>query len=393
MARPAAQWCEAGLGLAVLALPPLLAMVPHGAAPLVGVAGLCAAELVAARRPVFPAALRLPTALLMALVAWGALSALWSIDPGRSLILDLRLAGLFLAAVALAAAAPLVANPGRLGLCFLAGTAVGAALTLGDLVTAGGLSHYFSIRAFGPTRLNQFAVWLAILALPASAFVAGRGRPFAALLTAAAMAILVVLLDDTGAKIALVLSLPAAALFYWRRAAVGRVAAALAIVAIVTAPLSLPRLASWPRLFAAADAFKDSAGHRLLIWSFTGDRIAERPLLGWGLDSSRAIPGGRDEIRPAQNWLPLHPHDAALQVWLELGAPGAALFALLIGLLWLRLGAAPWSPLYAAAAGGSYTAALAAALGGWGIWQEWWLGTLALALFAVLVMARTAGPD
>ena len=33
--------------------------------------------------------------------------------------------------------------------------------------------------------------------------------------------------------------------------------------------------------------------------------------------------------------LPLHPHNAALQVWLELGLPGAALMALLLSWLWL----------------------------------------------------------
>jgi O-antigen ligase len=389
-ATPVARWCEAGLDLCVLALPPLLAMAPHGIAPLAGFAGLCAVGLAAAKRPLPLAALRAPAAIFGALVLWGALSALWSIDRGRSLVLDVRLAGLFLAALALAAAAPLVARPGRLGFCLVASTAFGALLALGDLVTAGGLSHHISIRAFGATRLNQLAVWLALLALPASAFLATRSGRLLALLAAAAMALVVVLLDDTGAKIALALSLPAAAAFGWRRATVARIAAGLAIIALVTAPLTLPRLASWPRLFAAADAFKDSAGHRLLIWSFTGDRIAERPFLGWGLDSSRAIPGGRDEIRPAQNWLPLHPHDAALQVWLELGAPGAALFALVVALLWLRLATAPWPRFYSAAAGGSYAAALAVTLGGWGVWQEWWLGTLSLALFAVIVMARAS---
>jgi hypothetical protein len=65
-------------------------------------------------------------------------------------------------------------------------------------------------------------------------------------------------------------------------------------------------------------------------------------------------------------------------------------FALFLGLLWLRLGAAPWPPLYAAAVGGSFFAATAVASSAWGIWQEWWLGTLGLALFATLVMARVA---
>jgi O-antigen ligase len=374
-------------------LPPLLALVPHGAAPLAAFAGLCAAGLVAASPPYEFPALRRPAAVLGALVLWGALSAAWSIDPWRSLLIAARLAGLFAAALALAAAASRITAPQRLTLCLFVGTAIGIALALYDLASAGGLSHHLSIRPFYGARLNQIAAWLALFELPATTLLICRGQRLLALVAAAVMMTMVYTLDDTTAKIALGLSLPMAALVYLRRGAVARVAAALAMFAILTAPLTLPRLAHLPAFFATVDAFKGSAGHRLLIWSFTGDRIAERPLLGWGLDSARAIPGGKVEIRPGQSWLPLHPHDAALQLWLELGAPGAILFALLLGLLWLRLGAAAWPRLYAAAAGGSLTAALAIALSGWGIWEEWWFATLGLALFATIVMAQAAAPS
>jgi O-antigen ligase len=378
----------------VLVLPPLLALRPLGAAPFAGFAGLCAAGLVLASPPANSprrlGALRHPAALLGVLVLWGGLSAVWSIDPERSLVLDFRLALMFGSALALAAAASRVAAPGRLALCLITGTVIGIALGLGDLASAGGLSRYVSIRAFAAPRLNQIAVWLALLVLPVSALLACRGRILLALVAGAGMAATVYVLEDTGAKIALPLGVLVAALLYFRRGAVARTLAALSMLAILTAPLTLPRLAHLPGVFAAADAFKDSAGHRLLIWSFTGERIAERPLLGWGLDSARAIPGGKDVIRPAQNWLPLHPHDAALQLWLELGAPGAVLFALFVGLLWVRLGEAPWPRLYAAASGGSLFATSAIASSGWGLWQEWWLGTLGLALFAIIVMARAA---
>jgi O-antigen ligase len=381
-------WLEAGLDFSVLLLPPLLALVPHGAAPLAAFAGLCAAGLILANPPYRFRALRRAAMILGALLLWGALSAGWSIDPGRSLVLDARLAGLFVAAIALAAAASRVAAPCRLALCLTIGTAIAIALALSDLASGGGVSQYVSVRAFWGARLNQIAVWLALLWLPLSALLICRGRTLSGSLAGIAMAGTVLALDGTAAKLALGLSLPVAALVYWRRGAVARILAGLSVLAILMAPLTLPRLAHLPAVFAAADAFKDSAGHRLLIWSFTGDRIAERPFLGWGLDASRSIPGGKDEIRPAQSWLPLHPHDSALQLWLELGAPGAALFALFVGLLWLRLGEAPWPRIYAAAAGGSLFVACSVAFGGWGIWQEWWLGTLSLALFAILVMAR-----
>jgi O-antigen ligase len=346
--------------------------------------------LVAASRPWRFVALFQPAVLLAALVLWGALSATWSIDPVRSLVLDARIAGLFVAGLALAGAAARVGAPWRLFLCVVAGTAVGMALAGYDLFSAGGLNRWVSTRPFIAPRLNQISVWLVLIMLPAAALLWSRGWRLLAVVGAVAMAAMVYALEGTTAKVALTLSLPVAVLFYLGRRAAARVAAAVSVVGVVVAPLVLPELARSPGVFTAVDTFKESAGHRLLIWSFVGDRIAERPFIGWGLDTARAIPGGKDEIRPGETWLPLHPHDASLQLWLELGAPGAALFALLLGWLWLRLATAPWPRLYAAAAGGSFSAALAVSSSAWGIWQEWWIGTLAIAMFVTLVMARAA---
>jgi len=44
-----------------------------------------------------------------------------------------------------------------------------------------------------------------------------------------------------------------------------------------------------------------------------------------------------------------------------------------------------------AAAGGSLTGAAIAAMGAYGIWQEWWIGTLWFSVFYILVMARYVG--
>jgi len=177
-------------------------------------------------------------------------------------------------------------------------------------------------------------------------------------------------------------------LLYRARPMLARVALAVSVLAIITAPLTFARLERLPGLGETADSFKISAGHRLLIWSFAGDRIAERPLTGWGLDSSRAIPGGDAPIRPGETWMPLHPHNAALQVWLELGAPGAALFALMVAIAWGVVARVEWPPLFAAAAGAGLAIALLGCFTTYGIWQEWWLATLAFSLFLVLVMGR-----
>jgi O-antigen ligase len=376
--------------LCLLLLPTLLALVPRGAAPLAAVAGFCALLMVLRDRAQGLAAVRFPATVFAALVLLGAVSAAWSINPERSLEVAAKLTGMLAAALALGAASLQVAAPLRIGWLVLSGTAVAVVVAGCDFETAGDLSHFVTVRPFAGARLNQIAVWLAVLALPSAALLACRRRIAAAIGAVTVFGATVYVLDGTTAKTALLLSLPVGFLLYFRLRLASRVMAAVSVVAVLSAPLTLPHLDEIPTALPTAYAFKVSAGHRMQIWSFTGDRIAEKPLLGWGLDSSRAIPGGQKEIRPGEKWLPLHPHDAALQVWLELGVPGAVLFALLLAWLWMRLGAAGWPPIYTAAAGASLAAAQIVAFAGWGIWQEWWLGMLGIAAFAVVVMGRAA---
>ena len=392
MPRRLALGFEAGLDAAALLFFPLLVLVPRGIAPLASVAGLFAAGLIlSTSRPVWRRDLAVPAGLASSLLVWGCVSALWSIDPLRSLDLTARLAGLFAAGLAMAAAADSVSAPRRVSAFLLGGFVLAIAMAAVDLASHGALSKPFSDRFYQPAWLNQASVAFAILLLPASAALLVRGHKVLALLFALAAGATICALAGTAAKVALAAGLPMALLCYWRRAGAARMAALGAILVIVTAPLIFPRLERGSDLVETADAIKLSAGHRLLIWSFVGDRIAEHPLAGWGLDSSRAIPGGGDPIRPGETWLPLHPHNAALQLWLELGAPGAVIFALLIGSAWLALAAAEWPRLFAAAAAGSLATGFVATFATYGIWEEWWQGTLWFSLFVVLVMARVAG--
>lgn len=91
---------------------------------------------------------------------------------------------------------------------------------------------------------------------------------------------------------------------------------------------------------------------RFCIWSFVTHKFFERPLLGWGLGSAKKFPGSDDlffnnltkeqlslfdfigpEIKEYvlsfKNLL-LHPHNNALQVFLELGILGGVLYALFL---------------------------------------------------------------
>lgn len=390
-ARRIAAWSEAGLDIAALLFFPLLVVLPRGVAALVSAAGLCAIGLVLSASEIrLPRILVAAAMLLGCLFVWGTASALWSVDPVRSLVVAVRLAGLFAVGLAFAAGADLVAAPRRLALLLLVGMSLGIGMVAIELATAGGLSSLVSDRAYRPTQLNQASISFALLILPASALLISLGQAIFSALLAAVTAVTVYQLAGTAAKAVLLAGLTMGLLLYRARPLVAGVALAISVAAIIAAPLTFARLERLPGLGEAADSFKISAGHRLLIWSFAGNRIAERPLTGWGLDASRAIPGGDDPIRPGETWMPLHPHNAALQVWLELGVPGAVLFALLAAFVWGALARIEWPPLFAAAAGASLTIAFVGCFGTYGIWQEWWLGTLSFSLFLVLVMGRIA---
>jgi O-antigen ligase len=69
--------------------------------------------------------------------------------------------------------------------------------------------------------------------------------------------------------------------------------------------------------------------YRAYIWDFTVDHISQKPILGWGIGASKRI--GTDEagviVDPIfgrfGEFIPLHPHNSILQIWLEFGLVGA----------------------------------------------------------------------
>jgi len=159
------------------------------------------------------------------------------------------------------------------------------------------------------------------------------------------------------------------------------------VIAIgIAIPVATPSYDAVLTIHTEAPWIKYSGIHRLLIWRFAADRLAERPLLGWGMDASRAIPGGKTDFNdrlPTLHYpggaeaLPLHPHDAALQLQLELGLPGLVLGLGIVVFVVYRVGwRAELSAHERAAALALCGSALIVALLSFGIWQAWWQATL-----------------
>jgi O-antigen ligase len=121
---------------------------------------------------------------------------------------------------------------------------------------------------------------------------------------------------------------------------------------------------------------------RLRIWGFVAERWAEHPLRGAGLDASRTFP----------QVVPLHPHNGTLQLWFELGLPGALLGALFWLWLWRRIGdCAARSRLHGATAAATATVYLTISSVSFGLWQEWWLCVGSFAAALCVLLGKTLG--
>ena len=410
---------DPGLALALfLALAPVVAVLQFRAiAPLALVAMAAAILLARPRRPDFPA----PAWLALALMSWGAATALWAIEPERSLFEGVRMAGLAVLA-GMAAQALATPSPRPLAPWLLGGLIAGALLAFADQLSGHairaavrGLREWDLALGFG---LKPAATVLAVLlplslAKPATLALARPGtlalaRPgtlapartvsqaWRAVALVAALAG-IFCMPAQAAKIGVVVGLTAFLLVRLAGPRAARAVAAAAALLLLLTPLLLGAvLARGPDV----SALQGSASHRVLIWDFTLARIAERPWLGWGMEASRAIPGGRDMIPTAdlerfglagqREWfdvvraqrLPLHTHNAPLQIWLELGAVGAVLAAMLV----LALGWRATSP----GAAGAFAAAVAIGSLSYGVWQGWWLCLLAMLAITARQLSRAS---
>ena len=326
------------------------------------------------------------------LVLWSATASLWSFDPSRSLVLSLRVGGIFLAALMLHALIGGIRRPDlrrRMGVCLVAGLCLALGLMIIELVFGFPLGH--AIRGAADLGgdpavwLNRGATALAILCWPGAAVLwRARSRWAAVTLICVAFGVLCFL-----SSLAAVVGLAAAALVAAAALAYPKAGRALLVLATLAAVIGSPVLAQkfYEHDWQTAGWLPFSAQHRVEIWHFSLARIAERPLTGWGFDSARAMKHVADDIEASgRSPVALHPHNAPLQIQLELGLAG---MVLALGLSWLLIrGLEALPPPERAFGQAGYVATLVVACTSFGMWQNWWL---ALMCWAAIAIGATGG--
>jgi exopolysaccharide production protein ExoQ len=262
---------------------------------------------------------------------------------------------------------------------------------------------------------------IALLIWPTMYVLLRRGHRLLAGLTVAAGLALIGQRENTAsllaAAVALVVFVAALASTKWT----ARTLAVLVLVGVALMPFAPTTVLEPNRVARLVPGIEMPHFHRLVIWRFVAERIAKRPVTGWGLNASRSIPGGDDTVslvlegreedgaaadslrQSVMEQLPLHPHSAALQWWLELGAVGALLGAgLLVALILASRGRSPASRGQSPASRGRgvgraevaatlalMTAAISVSMLSYNIWQSW--SVAALWLCAALVLAVRRG--
>lgn len=376
------------LAIGLMAGPALLALGGWAFPALLGLAGLAAVSYRrywgAARRSVY-------VWLAAAWIVWTSLSALWSPGWTPGLVGVLALTAFALGAFvsgsdlsrgadrAVARRAALAGLVGAvLAVCLDAAFGWPAAraaigfeetpermhhLSEATRAAAGGLG----LMAFGACALllrqGMRGIAIAAAVLIGVAWVAWRAEHFMALAALGAATL--------------------AACFAWfqPRGAVESVAQVGAL-SLAGAPWLLPPAAE---AFAAVTrgmvgpdlAFALSA--RAHSWAFVTDRVREKALFGWGVGAS----SGFQETYSSAGWtlpfVPVHPHSAGMQVWLETGVIGAVVAAGALAAMGRRAGAALAQDNIGAMAGaGVIAGALTLAVLDAGLWNGWFWAALAL---------------
>ena len=388
-----------GVAIFVVVMMSLLAYLgPLGFAPLMALAGLLCLPGLRLTRAAAP-----PLLILVALALWAATSMIWSpaaIDPSTlkdyddiealtALKLLLQLASYGAAVVALRGLSERSAE--RAGMILAYGMTALALLVVIDAFAGATIYQQFRQLTGDPIRADLALVKvstatyaLALLIWPVTLILWRRNAPRAIWVLVAATLVASKIVSSDACLVALVLGSVAWLMVRYGGALGPRVLVGLVALPFVVAPLAVlvgveTGVIAWLHKLVPA-----SWDARLNIWTFAADHIQTHPFRGWGLDASRTFGAA----------IPLHTHNAQLQLWLELGAIGAALAGVFF--CWLAYAVvrtAERSRGEAAAAAGALVSYLVIGSISFGIWQEWWLALGALTLIACGLMRFGSQPD
>ena len=126
------------------------------------------------------------------------------------------------------------------------------------------------------------------------------------------------------------------------------------------------------------------SANRLEIWDFVARYALENPLYGFGIEATKAVEDFDTRMLYHEDTTVLHPHNFALQFWIEFGVIGALFISAVIYYLFQIASylKAPAGKLALA----SILAYMSVAATGYGFWQGWYMGLMiVMAAYCVIL--------
>ena len=340
---------------------------------------------------------------------WAALTARWSPDPGAGRLA----ANVFFPVLAsgvivwdVLRRAP--ENTNRLALVFAFGVVASVFLLIFEIVTGGPLRDVMPPQDLSPERFKDmtalgrglslvmfaaFPAWLILVRWIEHAEKNIGAAPSRFLRLSAPIVLSLII-----AWVALLLGIASNAV----AVLVGGVAAFAAgraprttlwtLLIIILGVLAMAPLAAfmpveqWVEM--SGERLPASWAQRLFAWRAAGEATFSCLPFGCGVDYARAIHASGATVQPPSSPIPLplmpiHPHNVFLQIWMELGAAGAMLFAGVIFGGGLALIRASLPGAVAAGAAGAIAAIFISMMVEASLWQVWRLSAIGLAALGV----------
>ena len=327
------------------------------------------------------------TITLVLLFFWAGVSSLWNLNDFRALILCIRLLALCIAGFLLtqicAGLSPETMK--RLQTTVL----VGFGLGLLGLLTGYAYANTYKDSLWGSyyfdplTTLNNGAVVIALLLWPVSLIVWHKLNPLMAIFLIFAVSAGLMFLSSGASLLAVAVGGVTFIICLLLGRSVGIAIAILTAGFVLYVPTITEKYTTSGTVSELVESAPPSVKHRVVMWNFVSQKIKEAPFWGHGMDSSRHIPQDKFRLSSNMEIMPLHPHNAALQIRMELGLPGVTLaIALVLSIFWAILKEASSRQQMAIRISALCTYLSVGAVS-YGVWQAWWIAS-AWALAAIV---------
>jgi O-antigen ligase len=337
-------------------------------------------------------------AMLLTLLATGALSILWSVNPEVSSERVTKLAGVFIAGGMLPALALSLNEKGlKTGMNYICvALIILSSLTTIEIILDSPL--YRLIRIQPPLIpvfdhvYNRGAVSVILCFFPAFYYARHvRKSMVLTLLLCLSVLSMILSVESQSAQLAILIG----AIFYigfpYRSSITLKGLLVLLCSLIIVAPyLSIWMFNELAPIFdelpflGKGDGF---AGARLEIWDYVSRYALQNPLNGFGIEATRTIENFDSGQIYQLGTSILHPHNFALQLWIEFGLIGVALGLCVTALILLDIKKMAHITQKRVALS-TYMCALSVSAMAYGMWQSWWVGLLFLSSAVTIMNLR-----